>query len=159
MNIVQFKMLQLVVHWLRQATSCLGKSIKILSFCHISSTFLSIHAQLNSAMIILIYVLLVGVSNYCLAALMVLFLMPQQPLVIMTHAPTAHIFWTSLEEILFNLLFLLKCFYPTIFLNCRIYNLVTFFTLINNYQMWPSDLKFFVSILLIFSDRITSGIT
>lgn len=108
----------------------------------------------------IIYLLLVGVSNYCLSAIMVLFLMRQQPLVIMTPAPTAHIFWTSLEEILilFNLLFLHKCFFPTIFWNCLIYNLSTFLTLINNYQMWPSDLKFFVSNLLIFSDRIASGI-
>jgi len=134
---------------------------------YLLSTFLSIHAQLNSAtlwmraIIILIYLLLVGVLNYCLAALMVLFLIPQQPLVVMTHAPAAHIFWTSLEEILilFNLLFLLNCSYPTTFWNCRIYNLATFLTLINNHQMWPSDLKFFVSNLLIVSDWIMSGIT
>lgn len=76
--------------------------VKILSFCHISSTFLSIHAQLNSAtflmrtILILIHLLLV-VSN-CLSALMVLFLIPQQPLVIMTLALTAHIFWSSLAR-------------------------------------------------------------
>ena len=69
-------------------------------------------------------------------------------------APAAHIFWTSLEEILilFNLLFLLNCSYPTIFWNCCIYNLATFLTAIDNHQMWPSDFKFFVSYLLIFSD-------
>ena len=48
-NISQLKILQLVIHWCWATTSCQGKPNNILSFPHVSSTFVSIFAEYNSA--------------------------------------------------------------------------------------------------------------
>lgn len=48
-NITQFKIPNSVIHWCQATTGCLRKPNKILSFLHISSTFLSIIAEVISA--------------------------------------------------------------------------------------------------------------
>lgn len=48
-NITQFKIPNSVIHWCQATTGCPRKPNKILSFLHISSTFLSIVAELISA--------------------------------------------------------------------------------------------------------------
>lgn len=48
-NITQFKIPNSVIHWCQATTGCPRKPNKILSFLHISSTFLSIAAELISA--------------------------------------------------------------------------------------------------------------
>lgn len=48
-NITQFKIPNSVIHWCQATTGCLKKPNKILSFLHISSTFLSIVAELIGA--------------------------------------------------------------------------------------------------------------
>ena len=49
MNITQLEILQPTIHWCPVTTSWEGKPIKIPSFLHISSTFLSILAEPKSA--------------------------------------------------------------------------------------------------------------